>query len=89
MELRLNSTVASINPNPGIVSTSTDGAIIPGPSVTLTSGEVIGCDLIVAADGVKSMVREVVLDAWEEQQAKAAGISGGWFDFILIIPMPS
>lgn len=39
--------------------------------MTLASGEVIACDLIVAADGVKSMAREVVLEAWEAEQAKA------------------
>lgn len=48
-KLRLNSTVASINPSAS------------RPSLTLTSGEVIECDLIIGADGVKSMVREIVL----------------------------
>ncbi|KAL5485549.1 hypothetical protein ACEPAI_8192 [Sanghuangporus weigelae] len=49
--LRLDCTVASINPS------------APRPSITLTTGEVILADLIVGADGVKSMVREVVLGA--------------------------
>lgn len=49
--LRLNCTVDSVNPS------------APRPSVTLTTGEVISADLIVGADGVKSMVREVVIGA--------------------------
>lgn len=70
MDLRLNSTVISINPNPALTTKNPSGELIPGPSVTLADGEVIACDLIVAADGVKSMVREVVLEAWEAEQAK-------------------
>jgi len=31
------------------------------PSVTLRSGEVIDCDLLIGADGVKSMIREVIV----------------------------
>ncbi|CAE6338712.1 unnamed protein product [Rhizoctonia solani] len=45
--VRLGSTVKSINPS--------------APSVTLFNGETIHCDLIVGADGVKSMIREVVV----------------------------
>lgn len=47
MHLRLNSTVATIDPS--------------APSLTLTTGEVVKADLIIGADGVKSMIREVVL----------------------------
>lgn len=31
------------------------------PSVTLESGEVVACDIVIGADGIKSMCREVVL----------------------------
>lgn len=47
--LRLNATVKHIDP------TCKDGR----PSVTLSTGEVVCGDLIIGADGVKSMVREV------------------------------
>ena len=47
--LRLDSTVVYVDPS------------APRPSVTLSTGEVIFADLIIGADGVKSMVREVVL----------------------------
>ena len=45
--IRLSSHVQSIDPSK--------------PTLTLSSGEVIRCDLIVGADGVKSMIREVVV----------------------------
>ncbi|CAE6429983.1 unnamed protein product [Rhizoctonia solani] len=45
--VRLGSTVASIDPLM--------------PSLTLCNGEIIHCDLIVGADGVKSIIREVVV----------------------------
>ncbi|EJD02574.1 FAD/NAD-binding domain-containing protein [Fomitiporia mediterranea MF3/22] len=57
--IRLNSTVAAVNPS------------APRPSVTLTTGETISADLIVGADGVKSMVREIVLG--EPTAATATG----------------
>jgi salicylate hydroxylase len=47
--LRLSSTVVSCDPGPLT------------PSVTLASGEVITADLIVGADGVKSMIQQVVM----------------------------
>lgn len=50
-KLRLNSTVVSIDPSS------------PKPSLTLSTGEVLSADLIVGADGVKSMCREIVLGA--------------------------
>lgn len=50
--LRLGSTVKSVEPSPKL-----NGAV----SVTLTSGEVISGDLIIGADGVKSIVRQVVV----------------------------
>ncbi|RPD64463.1 FAD/NAD(P)-binding domain-containing protein [Lentinus tigrinus ALCF2SS1-6] len=40
----------------------------PKPSVTLASGEVIYADILIGADGSKSLVREVVLE--EEDDAK-------------------
>lgn len=49
--LRLNSAVVQIDPSS------------PKPSITLSTGEVLSADLIVGADGVKSMCREVVLGA--------------------------
>ncbi|EUC59203.1 FAD/NAD(P)-binding domain protein [Rhizoctonia solani AG-3 Rhs1AP] len=45
--IRLASTVKSIDPST--------------PSLTLSNGETIHCDLIVGADGVKSAIREVVV----------------------------
>lgn len=48
-KLRLNSTVVAVDPS------------APQPRITLASGETISADLIVGADGVKSMLREVVL----------------------------
>ncbi|KAI0357273.1 FAD/NAD(P)-binding domain-containing protein [Trametes cingulata] len=47
MTLRLKSTVVAVDPD--------------APSVTLASGEVVRGDLIVGADGVKSMIQRVVL----------------------------
>ncbi|THG95500.1 hypothetical protein EW026_g6175 [Hermanssonia centrifuga] len=47
MELHLNSTVTDVDPD--------------APSVTLASGEVIHGDMIIGADGVKSLVQKVVL----------------------------
>ncbi|KAI5118405.1 hypothetical protein M0805_002857 [Coniferiporia weirii] len=48
--LRLSATVQTVQPTPN-----------PQVSVTLTTGEVISGDLIVGADGVKSLVRGVVV----------------------------
>jgi salicylate hydroxylase len=47
VKVRLASTVKSINPS--------------APSVTLFNGETIHCNLLIGADGVKSMIREVVV----------------------------
>ena len=47
MDLRLKSTVVSVDPS--------------GPSLTLASGEVVHGDLVVGADGVKSLVQQTVL----------------------------
>ncbi|KAI0759543.1 FAD/NAD-P-binding domain-containing protein [Trametes elegans] len=47
MTLRLKSTVVEVDPDT--------------PSITLSSGEVVHGDLIVGADGVKSMIQRVVL----------------------------
>jgi salicylate hydroxylase len=47
MTLRINSKVIAVDPL--------------CPSVTLESGEVIGADLVIGADGIKSTVREVVI----------------------------
>lgn len=47
MALRLNATVVSVDPE--------------APSATLASGEVVRGDLIIGADGVKSLVQTVVL----------------------------
>lgn len=45
--IRLSSHVQSIDPSK--------------PTLKLSSGEIVHCDLIVGADGVKSMIREVVV----------------------------
>ena len=50
-KLRLNSTVVDVDPTS------------PTPSVSLSSGEILKADLIIGADGVKSMCREIVLGA--------------------------
>ncbi|KAG8980865.1 hypothetical protein FRB94_002698 [Tulasnella sp. JGI-2019a] len=47
--LRLNARVSSVDPS----ATS--------PSCTLSSGEVVKCDMIVGADGVKSTLREIIV----------------------------
>ena len=47
MTLRLKSTVVGVDPE--------------GPSVTLASGEVVRGDLVVGADGIKSLTQQVVL----------------------------
>ena len=52
VSVRLGSTVKSVDPIP-----NAQGQV----SVTLTSGETITGDLIVGADGVKSLVRQVVI----------------------------
>lgn len=49
VKLRLNSTVESVNAS--------------APSIKLTSGQVLKADLIIGADGVKSMCRSIVLGA--------------------------
>lgn len=57
--LRLNSTVVKVNPSP------------PHPSVTLSTGEVLSADLIIGCDGVKSLVRDLVVG--EPTKAVATG----------------
>ncbi|KAH8822358.1 hypothetical protein DL96DRAFT_1714687 [Flagelloscypha sp. PMI_526] len=47
MDFRLNARVSSVDPD--------------GPSVTLANGEVINCDFVLGADGVKSLVRALVV----------------------------
>jgi salicylate hydroxylase len=47
VNLRLKASVTSIDAS--------------APSCTLASGEVVPCDLIIGADGVKSMIREFVV----------------------------
>ena len=49
MTLRLSSRVVSVCPSAS------------SPSVTLSSGQTISCDLVIGADGIKSIVREVVV----------------------------
>ena len=48
MTLRLNATVVDVDPHPET------------PSVTLASGEVVRGDLVVGADGIKSLTQRVV-----------------------------
>lgn len=55
VELRLNSAVVGIEP--GETNLFTD----PKPSVTLRGGEIIPGDLIIGADGIKSLVQTIVL----------------------------
>ncbi|KLO16029.1 FAD/NAD-binding domain-containing protein [Schizopora paradoxa] len=57
--LKLNSTVVKVNPSP------------PHPSVTLSTGEVLSADLIIGCDGVKSLVRDLVVG--EPTKAVATG----------------
>lgn len=51
VHIRLGATVSGVQPDPAV-----DG----GPSVTLASGEVIHADLVIAADGVKSVIQKTV-----------------------------
>ncbi|OSD05334.1 FAD/NAD-P-binding domain-containing protein [Trametes coccinea BRFM310] len=46
---------------------------IPNPSVTLANGDVLTADMVVGADGYRSLVREVVLE--EEDMAKPGGMT--------------
>lgn len=50
--VRFASPVASINPG--------DGSKDPKPSVILTSGEIVEGDIIIGADGIRSITRTVV-----------------------------
>ncbi|ETW76283.1 hypothetical protein HETIRDRAFT_156655 [Heterobasidion irregulare TC 32-1] len=50
--LRLGATVIGVDPDPA--------SAVGGPSVTLASGEVVRGDLVVGADGVKSMLQAAV-----------------------------
>ena len=45
----------------------------PKPRVTLANGEVIAADILVGADGCKSLVREIVLE--EEDCAEPGGMT--------------
>ena len=45
----------------------------PKPSVTLSTGEVLTADIIIGADGPRSLVRPVVLD--RDDDAKPSGFS--------------
>ena len=49
--LCLGATVRDVQPDP---------AVEDGPSVMLTSGEVIYADLVIAVDGVKSTIQKIV-----------------------------
>ncbi|KAI0249405.1 FAD/NAD-P-binding domain-containing protein [Lactifluus subvellereus] len=51
VRIRLGAAVRSVQPDP---------AVEGGPSVTLASGEVVHADLIVGADGVKSVLQKAV-----------------------------
>ncbi|KAI0296726.1 FAD/NAD-P-binding domain-containing protein [Multifurca ochricompacta] len=51
VHVRLGATVKGVQPDPTVKG---------GPSVTLTTGEVLHADLIVAADGVKSSLQKTV-----------------------------
>lgn len=46
---------------------------VPNPSVTLASGEVLYADILIGADGSKSLVRDVVLE--EEDAAQPGGLT--------------
>ena len=45
----------------------------PRPSVTLSTGEVLTADIVIGADGPRSMIREVVLE--RENEADPTGIT--------------
>ncbi|KAH9010148.1 FAD/NAD-P-binding domain-containing protein [Lactarius hengduanensis] len=51
VHVRLGATVRDVQPDP---------AVRGGPSVTLASGEVIYADVVIAADGVKSVIQKIV-----------------------------
>ena len=64
---------AQIDFNTEVISIHQGSAGVPNPSVTLANGDVLTADIIVGADGYKSMVREVVLE--EEDCAEPAGMT--------------
>ena len=78
-DLRLKSTVVSVNP----------GSVSPDvrPSATLASGEVIEADLVVGADGVKSIVQRTVLGLSPKEHAeKNPAIPTGDAAYRVLVP---
>lgn len=49
------------------------------PSVTLETGEVVRCDLVIGADGIKSRTRELVLGF--EDKPKSSGCAASRLAF--------
>lgn len=68
LTLKLNSHVKSVDPS--------------GPSCILTSGEVLDCDLIIGADGVKSVIRDHVLGA----ETKLVSIGDAAYRYVIFHP---
>lgn len=63
MDLRLNSKVVSVDVIPAPQQTSVSGASNATPKVALTLqfGDIVYADMIIGADGIKSMLRDLVV----------------------------
>ncbi|KAI0358251.1 FAD/NAD-P-binding domain-containing protein [Trametes cingulata] len=64
---------ARVDFNTEVVSIQQGSDSIPNPSVTLANGEVLTADMLIGADGYRSIVREVVLE--EEDMVKPGGMT--------------
>ncbi|KAI0731120.1 FAD/NAD(P)-binding domain-containing protein [Earliella scabrosa] len=64
---------AKVHFNSEVTSIHQGSDAVPNPSVSLASGEVFTADILIGADGSRSMVREVVLD--EDDDAKPGGLT--------------
>ena len=64
---------ARIDFNTEVTSIQQGSDAIPNPSVTLANGDVLTADILIGADGYKSLVRDIVLE--EEDNARPAGMT--------------
>ena len=51
-----------------VVSVQQGTEDMPNPSITLANGEVLYADILIGADGAKSLVRDVVLEEEDDPQ---------------------
>ncbi|KAI0831918.1 FAD/NAD-P-binding domain-containing protein [Trametes gibbosa] len=64
---------ATVDFHTQVVSIHPGSDSIPNPSITLANGDVLTADMLIGADGYKSLVREVVLE--EEDDVKPGGLT--------------